>query len=77
MLVDPDVSSQIKTDVVYILGSITNGSEANLKSLNDADVVAILLNGLVSQDDGLVQVKRRNQNIESTVTNVLGISLLP
>jgi len=55
LLVDPDIPTRIKTDVVYILGSITNGSEANLKSLNDADVVAILLNGLVSQDDGLVQ----------------------
>ena len=56
LLVDPDISTRIKTDVVYILGSITNGSEANLKSLNDADVVAILLNGLVSQDESLVQV---------------------
>jgi len=55
LLVDPDISTRIKTDVVYILGSITNGSEANLKSLNDADVVAILLNGLVSQDESLVQ----------------------
>merc|ERR1719234_1908451 len=55
LLVDPDISTRIKTDVVYILGSITNGSEANLKSLNDADVVAILLNGLVSQDECLVQ----------------------
>ena len=56
LLVDPEISTRIKTDVVYILGSITNGSEANLKSLNDADVVAILLNGLVSQDDSLAQV---------------------
>jgi len=55
LLVDPDISTRIKTDVVYILSSITNGSEANLKSLNDADVVAILLNGLVSQDECLVQ----------------------
>ena len=77
LLVDPDIPTRIKTDVVYILGSITNGSEDNLKSLNDADVVAILLNGLVSQDDGLVQVNGRDQNIESTVTIVLGIYLLP
>ena len=56
LLVDPDISTRIKTDVVYILGSITNGSESNLKSLNDADVVSILLNGLVSQDECLVQV---------------------
>lgn len=55
LLVDPDIPTRIKTDVVYILGSITNGSEANLKSLNDIDVVAILLNGLVSQDEKLVQ----------------------
>jgi len=54
LLVDPDIPTRIKTDVVYILGSITNGSEANVKSLNDIDVVAILLNGLVSQDDKLV-----------------------
>lgn len=55
LLVDPDIPTRIKTDVVYILGSITNGSDANLKSLNDVDVVAILLNGLVSQDDKLVR----------------------
>jgi hypothetical protein len=55
LLVDPDMPTRIKTDVVYILGSITNGSDANLKSLNDIDVVAILLNGLVSQDEKLVQ----------------------
>ena len=83
LLVDPDIPTRIKTDVVYILGSITNGSEANLKSLNDADVVAILLNGLVSQDEGLVQVKRRNQNIENThecfrhLSAALGLSCKP
>ena len=55
LLVDPEIPTKIKTDVVYILGSITNGSEANLKSLNDIDVVAILVNGLVSQDEKLVQ----------------------
>lgn len=55
LLVDPEVATRIKTDVVYILGSITNGTEANLRSLNDIDVVAILLNGLVSQDEALVQ----------------------
>jgi len=55
LLVDPEIPTRIKTDVVYILGSITNGSESNLKSLNDIDVVSILLNGLVSQDEKLVQ----------------------
>jgi len=54
LLVDPDIPTRIKTDVVYILGSITNGSEANLKSLNDVDVVALLLRGLVSADPALV-----------------------
>jgi len=54
LLVDPDIPTSIKTDVVYILGSITNGSEANLKSLNDIDVVALLLRGLVSADPALV-----------------------
>jgi len=54
LLVDPEITTKIKTDVVYILGSITNGSEANIKSLNDVDVVKILLNGLVSADPKLV-----------------------
>jgi len=54
LLVDPEIPTKIKTDVVYILGSITNGSEANIKSLNDVDVVNILLNGLVSVDSKLV-----------------------
>ena len=43
LLVDPDMNSKIKTDVVYILGSIINGSETNLKSLNEADLANILL----------------------------------
>ena len=37
------MNSKIKTDVVYILGSIINGSETNLKSLNEADLANILL----------------------------------
>ena len=43
LLVDPEMNSKIKTDVVYILGSIINGSETNLKSLNEADLANILL----------------------------------
>ena len=43
LLVDPEMNSKIKTDVVYILGSIINGSESNLKSLNEADLANILL----------------------------------
>jgi len=54
LLVDPDISSKIKTDVVYILSSITNGSDSNIKCLNDVDIVTILLTGLVSSDDKLV-----------------------
>jgi len=54
LLVDPEITTKIKTDVVYILGSITNGSDENIKSLNDVDVVNILLNGLVSADPKLV-----------------------
>ena len=42
LLVDPDIPTYIKTDVVNILGSITNGFESNVKSLNDSNVVNIL-----------------------------------
>ena len=54
LLVDPEMSSHVKTDVVYILGSIISGSENNLKSLNDIDLVTTLLQGLSSQDRRLV-----------------------
>jgi len=54
LLVDPEIPTQIKTDVVYILGSITNGSDANVKSLNDVDAVNLLINGLASSDPNLV-----------------------
>ena len=49
LLVDPDMNSKVKTDVVYILGSIINGSESNLKSLNEADLANILLQVGTSQ----------------------------
>ena len=49
ILVDPEMSSRVKTDVVYILRSIINGSDSNLKSLNDIDLVSTLLHGLSSQ----------------------------
>ena len=54
LLVDPEMSSHVKTDVVYILGSIISGSDNNLKSLNDIDLVTTLLQGLSSQDHRLV-----------------------
>ena len=54
LLVDPDITSKIKTDVVYILGSLINGSESNFKCLTDADICSLLLQGLVSPDPGLV-----------------------
>ena len=49
ILVDREMSSRVKTDVVYILRSIINGSDSNLKSLNDIDLVSTLLHGLSSQ----------------------------
>ena len=54
LLVDPDITSKIKTDVVYILGSIINGSESNFKSLTDADISSLLLGGVMSPDPKLV-----------------------
>ena len=54
LLVDPEITSKIKTDVVYILGSIINGSESNFKSLTEADISSLLLGGVTSPDPKLV-----------------------
>jgi len=60
LLMDPDMKSKIKTDVVYIISSIISGHEAESDmgskslSLNDTDLVTILIQGLSSKDGKLV-----------------------
>ena len=43
ILMDPDMNTKIKTDVVYIISSVISGTENSVKCLNDGDLVTLLL----------------------------------
>lgn len=48
LLVDPEVGTALKTNVVHILASVCRGSTASAAAVIDAGVLAILLSGLVT-----------------------------
>jgi len=55
LLVDPDTSPRVKTNIVHIIGSISKGTEVSACSWQEAGVVKILLNGLLSSQQQLTE----------------------
>jgi hypothetical protein len=54
LLVDPDISPTIKTNVVHILASVCRGSNdtaANTAAVIESGVLSILLSGLVTAQE--------------------------
>lgn len=56
LLADASIPVQIKVEATITLGSLAKGTEDNIKSLIDLEVVPALISGLVSESAKLVEV---------------------